>query len=115
MQDAIQEAYTNIKIIFVPPNTISKVQPLDLGIIRNFKMHYRKPFLRFVISKVDECNTASEVTKSVNVLQAIRWVAQAWKAIKDETISGVLDESFFPFFYDNLCKCNGCIIAQLLI
>ena len=62
-------------------------------------MHYRKLFLLFVISKVDECNTASEVNKSVNVLQAIRWVAQTWKAVKDETISkcfrkaGVLDES----------------------
>ena len=35
----------------------------------------------------------------MNVFQAIRWVAQAWKAVKEETISkcfrkaGVLDES----------------------
>ena len=41
----------------------------------------------------------SEVTKFVSVLQAILWVAQAWKAVKEETISkcfqkaGVLDQS----------------------
>ena len=77
----LKEAYTNIKIIFLPPNTTSKLQPLDLGIIQNFKVHYRKLFLRF------ECSTASDVTKCVDVLQAIRWVAQAWKAVKEETIS----------------------------
>ena len=78
----------------------SKLQPLDLGIIQNFKTHYRKLFLRFVISKIDECDTALEVIKSVNILQAIRWVAQAWEEVKQETISkcfrkaGVLGESF---------------------
>ena len=77
----LKEAYTNIKIIFLPPDTTSKLQPLDLGIIQNLKMHCRKLFLRFVISKIDECNKAQEVTKSVNVLQAIHWVAQAWKAV----------------------------------
>ena len=96
----LKEAYTNIKIIFLPPNTTSKLQPLDLGIIQNFKMHYRKLFLRFVISKIDECDTASGVIYQVcECALAIRWVAQAWKAVKEETISkcfrkaGVLDES----------------------
>ncbi len=91
--------YSNIKIIWLPPNTTSKLQPLDLGIIQNFKVHYRKRLLRYVLSKIDECQLGSEVTNSINVLIAIRWVAQAWDEVKRETIckcfknAGVVTES----------------------
>ena len=45
----------------LPANTTSTLQPLDLGIMKNFKLHYRRYFLRY---KMDECNTASDVVKS---------------------------------------------------
>ena len=79
--------YSNIKIIFLSPNTTSHIQPLDLGIIQNFKVHYRKLLLRSVLSKIDETNdSASQIVKSVSVLKAIRWVAEAWDSVKEETI-----------------------------
>ncbi len=39
-----------------------------------------------MLSKIDECETGSEVAKSVNVLIAIRWIAQAWDCVREETI-----------------------------
>ena len=86
-------------MVFLPVDTISKLQPLDLGIIKNFKVHYKK-LLHYVVAKIDECTKASEVTKKINILQAIRWIAEAWKKISSDTIkkcfrlSGVLDSNF---------------------
>ena len=69
----LKEKYSNIKIVFLPPNTTSHIQPLDLGIIQNFKIHYRKLLLCFVLSKIDETDdTASQIVNSVS--KAIRWV-----------------------------------------
>ena len=94
--EQFKNKYSNVKIIFLPPNT-SKLQPLDLGVIQNFKTHYRHFLLRFILAKMDECNTASEVTKSVNLLTAIRWIARAWEEVSPITI----------------CKCyRGCGILN---
>ena len=95
----LEKKFSNIKICFLPANTTSKLQPFDLGIIKNFKVHYRRFLLRYVLSKIDQCKTASEVTSSLNILMAIRWVAHAWKDVKEETIrkcfrsAGILDSS----------------------
>ena len=63
-----QNKFSNIKLVYLPPNTTSEVQPLDLGIIQNTKVHYRKYFLRCVLSKIEKCINATEVAKSVDVL-----------------------------------------------
>ncbi|KAH1228178.1 CENP-B 2 [Glycine max] len=36
------EGLRNVELFFLPPNMTSKIQPCDAGIIRAFKMHYRR-------------------------------------------------------------------------
>ena len=62
-------------------------------------MHYRKLFLQDVLARIDECDTATDVANSVNILIAITWVVKAWVAVKETTIcksfekAGILDST----------------------
>ena len=71
----------NIKLIFLPPNTTSVCQPLDQGIIQNFKFSYRGFILKNILSKMDEVRSASELTKSINVLEALYYIKTAWNKV----------------------------------
>ena len=48
--EMLQDKCCNIKILFIPLNTTSKLQPLDLGIIDNFMAHYKCLFLQHVLA-----------------------------------------------------------------
>ena len=40
--ESLQSSLTNIKLVFLPKNIISRLQPRDAGIIPNVKHKYRK-------------------------------------------------------------------------
>lgn len=79
-------AMTNVRLLFLPPNATSHLQPLDQGIIQSFKIHYRNFMLRWLLTRSNECNTAAEMTKKINVLEAIRWIRRAWDLVEESTI-----------------------------
>ena len=97
--EGLQCKYSNIKVVFIPKNTTSRLQPLDAGIIKNFKLKYRKKLLRHVISRITNNLSASDIAKEVDVLQAITWVAAAWNDVTEKTIGncfakcGILEQT----------------------
>ena len=76
--ESLSERYSNIKVVFLPKNTTSRLQPLDAEIIRNFKLKYRKKLLEFVISRINDNVKATDIIQEVDILKAISWIKYAW-------------------------------------
>ena len=84
--ESLNERSSNIKVVFLPKNTTSRLQPLDAGIIRNFELKYRKKLLKFVISRFNDNVKATDIIQEVDVLKAISWLKSAWDEVLEETI-----------------------------
>ena len=68
---SIIDSFLQIKIIFLPKNSISRLQPLDAGIIQNFKVKYRRRLVKYVHAGINEYSSATQIIKDVNILMAI--------------------------------------------
>lgn len=81
---------SNIKVVFLPPNTTSLFQPLDQGIIRVAKAYYRRAFVEFclpfwereagLIPTFDDglADTEKDPFVYLNYSHAIKWISEAW-------------------------------------
>ena len=63
--------FDHVKVVFLPPNTTSRLQPMDAGNNQNMKMVYRKKQLRHILFLMNEASTASDIVKKVTVLDTI--------------------------------------------
>ena len=84
---SLTDMFSNIKVAFLPKNTTSRTQPLDAGIIKVWKVYYKRRLLRHIISQVDGERSASQIVKSVNLLMAVRWMVNAWDEVRGDVIS----------------------------
>ena len=73
---------TNVRVEFLPANTTSICQPLDQGIIRTFKAHYKRRWLQY---QLDTYEAGEDPHQKMNVLQALRWATEAWRDGVTET------------------------------
>ena len=80
------DMFSIVKRAFLPKYSTSRSQPLDAGIIKAWKVKTRRKLLRYICSQVDSNNKASEIVKSVHLLQAIQWGKQAWDEVDQETV-----------------------------
>ncbi|GFV58354.1 tigger transposable element-derived protein 6 [Trichonephila clavipes] len=68
---------SNVKLQFFSPNSISKFQPLDQGIIHNFKNFYRCEVVKSVL---DNLKNKQHVT-TTSILTALIMIDKAWRAV----------------------------------
>nr|CCA16566.1 PREDICTED: similar to Tigger transposable elementderived protein 6 putative [Albugo laibachii Nc14] len=107
------ETLTHVEIRNLPPNTTAHLQPLDAGIIRNFKSMISKKKALYYADRFDEILIRFgedgqetlvrelEAIGNVDVLVAMRWAQEAWASVTCTTISncwhhtGILDEELY--------------------
>jgi len=81
---------TNVELIFFKPNLTSWVQPLDAGIIRCFKAHYRRRFCQEALTR-DSSGQADIYL--FNLLETLHMARDAWDDVTAETIKNCWDHA----------------------
>ena len=79
----------NVKLQFFPANTTALLQPMDAGIIQTLKLKYRKRQLQRLLVDMDKypSKTGPQLLRDINVLDAIYWIAAAWRETEALRIS----------------------------
>lgn len=71
----------HVTLMFLPPNSTSKTQPMDRGIIWSLKAHYRNQLMKELV-------IAHDANKhfQIDLMRALHWLRTAWNRVKVETI-----------------------------
>ncbi|XP_052130354.1 tigger transposable element-derived protein 6-like [Frankliniella occidentalis] len=77
---------TNIKVEFLPPNTTSHTQPLDMGIIKVLKHRYRQKLVRRLIAQMTRGEPLTRKDFKINIVQAMHCIVAGWNEVTKETI-----------------------------
>ncbi|XP_067134805.1 tigger transposable element-derived protein 1-like [Centruroides vittatus] len=88
----------HVKVVFLPPNTTSLLQPMDQGVIKTFKAYYtRHAHLHEAMRQNNELSV-KDFWKQFNVLDAVRIIGQSWNEVSQKTLNGVWKKLclFFP-------------------
>ena len=94
----IDNQFSNVKLIFFPSSTTSVLQPLDQGIITNFKHFYRNNLISFMINKLEESEDDEDKEyEKINLLQAINFMKSAWLTVDSTIILNCFKRAFFQF------------------
>ena len=94
-QESNEKNLSNIKLVFLPKNITSRLQPLDAGIIRAFKLKSCKMLIRYVISRGDDNKRASKIINKINILKVIGWVKSPWRELTSDTINHCFENVVF--------------------
>ena len=90
------QGLTNIKLIYFPPNTTARTQPLDAGVIHCLKSHYRKNLTKMRLVAFEE-----KKDFTINVLEGTKLLSNAWNVVSEATIKNCFKKVNFIQAEDN--------------
>jgi hypothetical protein len=102
---------SNVKLIFLPPNTTSRLQAMDMGVIHALKCSYRSKLARKLLALLEK--KPKPTVKDIDLYDSLIMLKDSWNEISEQTIrncfikSGLkfsdqqLDENVFEEVYDS--------------
>uniref|UniRef100_A0A8C4Q6N4 HTH CENPB-type domain-containing protein n=1 Tax=Eptatretus burgeri TaxID=7764 RepID=A0A8C4Q6N4_EPTBU len=81
------ESNPDFKVVYFPQNTTSTLQPMDQGVIAQFKCLYTRNLLRRMLHEGDTPDTIRTFWKNYNIRIAIQLISSCWKEIKNSTLN----------------------------
>ena len=86
-----------ITLVFLPPNATSRLQPCDMGIIKNLKVKNRKLVKRRFLDSIE-----NKTVSDINVLDAMQMLRSAWRDVTAQTVANCFHQAGFA-----ATLCNG--------
>jgi len=115
----LSKNFSNVKIVYLPPNTTSLLQPLDQGVIRSFKSHYKSKLVRKFLHIIREAKSKPNFDKQTfkiqfDLLDAVILSESSWDCVTQNTIINCFSKSGFVFndaivnsnLNENFDECN---------
>ncbi|XP_066445361.1 tigger transposable element-derived protein 1-like [Eleutherodactylus coqui] len=98
----LDDFHANVKVVFLPPNTTSLLQPMDQGAIATFKKYYlRRTFRQALKATEGESGmTLREFWKNFTIYNAIKNIDASWREIATATMNGVWKKLCPMFVHD---------------
>ncbi|KAH9377849.1 hypothetical protein HPB48_018589 [Haemaphysalis longicornis] len=82
-----------VEVRFLPPNTTTKIQPMDHGVIAKFKVHYRRRVIERLLIDIRTADNAADL--KVPLVKAVFFASGAWWDVKSETILHCFEKAGF--------------------
>nr|XP_022902916.1 tigger transposable element-derived protein 1-like [Onthophagus taurus] len=81
----------DVKVIYMPPNTTSVLQPMDQGVISTFKAYYLRLALKAMIKAIDTNSnqTVKDYWRSYDILKGLQNLKSAWNEVTKNCLNGV--------------------------
>ncbi|XP_037047941.1 tigger transposable element-derived protein 1-like [Bradysia coprophila] len=83
-------SHPNVKVVFLPANTTSIIQPMDQGIIATFKALMLLYTFEWLLGELDSDsnNTVSEIWKKYTMVDCLDFIRRSLQSIQKETLAG---------------------------
>lgn len=99
---SVNSSLKNIKVVFLPANTTSILQPCDQGIIRTLKAYYRREMRSRILENMEDTNkqqmlkvSANDLAKKTSLLDALHLLAMSWNHVSENTIQNCFKHGGF--------------------